>query len=275
MCSLNALALTNVTVRIPQSDADASHDYFLQLLRKALDLTTEEFGEAQISFFPESITQKREIELLKENVDINLGWFGETQARKLELGVINIPLLNGALGHRMMAIHHHDKPMFDRIKHADTLKALVACQGSYWPDSDILEHNGYTVNRIPRFDSMYKMLSLKRCDYFPRAVSEGYSEVEKLNSEEIIAYDRILLVYPFNMKFFTHRGNETLIRRLQKGLSIMIATGQMEKLQKEHVSTRSMFPISKYENSLIFTLDNPDSNFLMRKETMNKPPILP
>ena len=270
VCNLNALADTRIVVRPAQSDADVSHDYFVQLLHMVFDATSDEYGEVEVSFLPVSITQKREIELLKENVDIDIGWFGETQTRKNELGVVNIPLLRGTLGYRMMAIHRDNKPLFDRIKRADELKKLLACQGSSWPDSDILEYNGYAVNRIAKFKSMYKMLSLKRCDYFPRAVAEGYGEVDRLNNKDIIAYDRLLLVYPFYMKFFTHKNNEELIKRLQKGLLISIATGRLENLLRNHAATKSMFPLNKFEKSVIFTLDNPESDFRVLKDEKSK-----
>ena len=59
------------------------------------------------------------------------------------------------------------------------IKTSPSIQGSDWPDYPILKANHFRVLGSGDFDAMFKMLSAKRIDYFPRSVTEIWPELQQ------------------------------------------------------------------------------------------------
>lgn len=250
VCS-QAMALDTVLIQPPRSSEDSTHAYYYDLLKEVLP------PGVAIKVTPRPMAQKRSLQLLTSG-ELNLAWSGTTTAREEEDLAIRVPLYAGLLGVRVPVIRKVDKARFDKIKTEDDLKALTACQGDQWLDSDILEDNGYQVERVTKFALMYRMLRAGRCDYFPRGITEVYTEVDHQDDDLVMAYDRILLTYKFPMYFFISRSNTELEAVLNKALYDFAASGKLIQFMQQHETTRDVFPLSKYSNSLIFKLENRD-----------------
>ena len=98
----------------------------------------------------------------------------------------------------------------------------------------------------------------RRCDYFPRAITEVYGELESNTYPDLMAYDRVLLSYTFPMYFFTSKDNEALARKLEERLLIFAESGDLQAFIRQHPVTKSAFPLARFSESLIFSLKNPD-----------------
>lgn len=243
-------------IRPPQSEHDISHGFFVSLIEQALKKNST-YRVKVLSV--QDLTQDRGFLLLKQK-RLDIFWAGINPVRANNFRVINIPLTMGMLGHRLPVIQRKNKVLFDELTEPE-LKQLRACQGSQWPDSDILEHNGYRVVRAPKFKMMYNMLQAGRCHYFPRGLNEVYSEVSSFNAtgddDDFIVYEDIVLKYAFPMLFFTHRDNEALAHELENGLRELVNTGEMLALLKAHPVTRDAFPLNRFSNSRVYQLANP------------------
>jgi len=173
---------------------------------------------------------------------------------------VYFPLFRGLLGYRVLLIRKEDIEKFSQIKTPSQLKELVACQGAHWPDSDILETNGYTVSRVVHFDAMFRMLSRKRCDYFPRAIFEGDSE-QRANASEypnITLFDNIILHYNFPFYYFVEKNNSALAKRLMLGLNESLKDGSFMQLMKSHSVSKHLFPLAQWKGKRFFELSNND-----------------
>jgi hypothetical protein len=248
--SLPAFALDDIYIQPPRSVEDSTHNYYLDLLNKVLPTDT------RIITTQRSMAQKRSMQELNSG-DLTLAWSGAISAREADSLPIRVPLFAGLLGTRVPVIRKDALVQFEQVKTADDLKALIACQGDQWPDSDILEDNGYKVERVNKFELMYRMLRAGRCDYFPRGITEVYTEVNHQEDDLVMAYDRIILVYKFPMYFFVGKSNTELEQVLTEALYSYAASGELIEFMKNHETTRNVFPLSKYKDSLIFKLDNP------------------
>jgi hypothetical protein len=248
--SLPAFALDDIYIQPPRSVEDSTHNYYLDLLNKVLPTDT------RIITTQRSMAQKRSMQELNSG-DLTLAWSGAISAREAVFLPIRVPLFAGLLGTRVPVIRKDALVQFEQVKTADDLKALIACQGDQWPDSDILEDNGYKVERVNKFELMYRMLRAGRCDYFPRGITEVYTEVNHQEDDLVMAYDRIILVYKFPMYFFVGKSNTELEQVLTEALYSYAASGELIEFMKNHETTRNVFPLSKYKDSLIFKLDNP------------------
>lgn len=248
--SLPAFALDNIYIQPPRSVEDSSQAYYFDLLTTVLP------ADITVAITPRAMAQKRSMQQLNSG-ELSLAWSGATPSREADFLPIRVPLFAGLLGTRVPVIRKDALAQFEQVKTADDLKALIACQGDQWLDSDILEDNGYKVERVNKFELMYRMLRAGRCDYFPRGITEVYTEVDHQEDDLVMAYDRIILVYKFPMYFFVGKSNTELEQVLTEALYSYAASGELIEFMKNHETTRNVFPLSKYKDSLIFKLDNP------------------
>ena len=102
------------------------------------------------------------------------------------------------------------------------------------------------------------MLEGGRCDYFPRSIIEVYGELASTQRRNLVAYERILLSYTLPMYYFTSYGNEGLAKTLESSLYNFATSGQLLEFMKTHPATRPAFPLSRFNDSTIFYLHNPD-----------------
>ena len=240
-----------VYIQPAQSAEDASHLYYRDLLQRQLPKNNPPIT------IERPVTQERSLELLQSG-DLTLTWSGTNIKRESMYRPLRVPLFLGLLGVRVPVIRKSDIAWFDRIEDEAELQELVACQGDQWPDSDILERNGYIVERVAKFENMYRMLEGGRCDYFPRSIIEVYGELASTQRRNLVAYERILLSYTLPMYYFTSYGNEALALTLESSLYNFATTGQLLDFMKTHPATRPAFPLSRFRESTIFYLHNPD-----------------
>lgn len=196
--------------------------------------------------------------LLLNSGDLTVTWSGTSYRRENLYRPVRVPLFLGLLGVRVPVIRRSDIDLFDKITEEKQLQKLVACQGDQWPDSDILERNHYTVERVAKFESMYRMLKGGRCHYFPRSIIEVYGELEAPDRTDLIVYERLLLSYTFPMYYFMSYEREALAKSLESSLYNFATSGQLLEFMKTHPATRHAFPLSRFRESTIFYLHNPD-----------------
>ena len=248
---LTALADERQVLHIqpPRDELDGSHAYYRDLLTA---LVGNDFDVRMTDY---TITQDRAFRFLDEG-SLDVVWAGTNVQREQQFRPVRVPLFGGLLGERIPVIRKADQKTFDGISSPDQLQPLVACQGNQWPDSDILEDNGYTVERISQFELMYRMVEGGRCDYFPRAVSEVYGELTRYSNGELMAYDNIVLSYRFPMYFFVSRDHEALAQMLESRLQEWARSGRLLAFIQQHPASRGTFPLERFSSSRIFELTN-------------------
>ncbi len=254
---LGLFGVEEVRLRAPQSEADASHSYFVQLLQLALDKTEEDYGAAEVIITNFNVSQGRALQELESGVHIDVDWAGTNKERENILEPIRVPLIGGLLGYRIPVIRTEDIDFFEGVTILEDLRRFKAIQGSHWPDSDILESVGLKIFRVPKFEVMYPMLINKRVDYFPRGVNEVYAEVETYGNDLLTDYDKVIIAYKFPMYFFTNKNNKELAKRIEIGLIKAIDDGSFIEFLKTHPATRNIFPLERFKDSNIIYIDNP------------------
>ncbi|MPW36099.1 hypothetical protein [Vibrio sp. B1Z05] len=245
-----------------QSAEDVSHSYLVSLLEIAIKETEHDFGPAKLDFMPIQLGQNLVLPLLDIEGILDTVASAPTVKREVQFRAARFPLLMGLLGYRMMLIRPEDEAKFLAISRPEQLKTLKACQGSAWPDSKILEDQGYNVIRVDKFETMFDYLINGRCDYFPRAITEGYGELEAYNAanpdKPLLAFDKVLLHYTVPLFFFTSHKNFLLAYRIEMGLIRANEKGLVEQLMKTHPVTKSAYPLDKWQESIVFEVAIPD-----------------
>jgi hypothetical protein len=240
----------------PQSSEDVGQGYFSQLLQLALDKANP--NQYQVTpLMLNSVTQGRSVQMLaSKHVDVY--WMGTSAAREEKFSAIKVPLMRGLLGYRIAIIHKDSVTGFQSLSPLG-LKRKVACQGQHWPDTKVLQHNNFNVMPVAKYESMFSMVAKKRCDYFPRAIFEGYGELKiaQSHSPELVIFDDIILKYPFPMYFFVRKSSHQLAQDIKSGLEKMIDTGEFMDFMEQSPITKHLFPIEKWKNRTIIQLTNP------------------
>ncbi len=257
LLALQVCAQEVVRIRSAQSVVHPAYTYYRDLLRVVLDLTAGKYGPVVIVENDVNTNQARNLLLVKNGQGLDLEWAGTNIERETILHPIRVPLNLGLLGERLLVIKKTRHSEFEKITEINQLRMLTACQGQHWPDSDILEYNHFKVERAIENPLMWDMLDRDRCDYFPRAIIEGYLEVDKHGNDRFEVYDHILISYSYPMFFFVAVENHKLASRLEEGLRQMWADGSLKRFMEYHEVTRAAFPLSHYKSSIRFVIDNP------------------
>jgi hypothetical protein len=241
----------------PENVNDQRHQYYIAMLRLALEKTQDSEGPFRLVMKKEKMSQTRAMKQLKENKGIDIVWTMTSMEREKELKPIRIPLLKGLLGHRIFIIRQEDECRFTNIQTFKELKQFRAGQGKDWPDMKILRANGISVEGCIKYEGLFRMLKYKRFDYFPRGVNEPWKEVETHQDKNLMVEKTLLLQYPAPIYFFVFKENAKVAQRLEKGLRLAIKDGSFDQLFRNHPSNKQIFDLANIESRKIFKLKNP------------------
>jgi len=254
-------AETSQQIKVLQSNEnqDGSIDYFQLMLKSALEITKKDFGPYHFKHVDLPYSQERSLYFLNEDGILDVMHTMTNADRESKYRTIKVPLLKGLMGYRIFVTNEENLKLFSNMTSVDELKQLVACQGQHWPDSDILEYNGFKVTRALIFEAMYEMVAKGRCDYFPRGIHEAYPEVATFSKTypSLRIVSNVMLHYSAPVYFFVGRDNETLATRIDTGLKRLINTGQFEQLMKDYPMISDLYPLEKWQDHKVFKLQNP------------------
>ena len=101
-----------------------------------------------------------------------------------------------------------------------------------WSDTKVLESHGFNVVKVKKFPILYPMLSNRRFDLFPRGANEIQNNYNKIKDKlhNLAIEQNMALYYPWPRYIFTAKGNTVICNRLEKGLNLLIATGQFKEM---------------------------------------------
>ena len=204
--------------------------YFLKALQLALKKTEASDGAFEIAFAPELISVERSVADLKNRKTINVMWTTTNKKREQDLLPVRISLVRELNNYRIFLIRKGDQAKFDQVKSLEDLGKLNAGLGSQWPDTEVMRNNDLNVVTSPGYSTLFKMLTAKRFDYFPRGLYEIWNEAEAHKDEGIVIEKNIMLYYEAPFYFFLNKKDTALADRIERGLNLAIADGSFDEL---------------------------------------------
>ncbi len=237
----------------PINESDMRHDYPLTLLKLALSKTGVRYT---LTPSERILLQGKSIRQLKENREINILWVMTDVQREKELLPIRIPIHKGLIGWRVFLINQNFADRFDGISDFQSLTKLTPLQGAEWPDTKILQSNGFNVHTVTDFPEAFTRLVLNQGDFFPRAVSEVLGELNaKSIDPDIVLEENLVIHYPTAMYYFVNRSNPTMARLIETGLRRALEDGSFDNIFVSH--HREALLKVDIANRKIFQLENP------------------
>lgn len=236
----------------PETQDDQRTNYPLRLLSLALEKTA---NDIVLKPTEKVMNQARALLQLEKGSQVDVVWSMTSIERENKLMPIRIPIYKGLIGWRIFLIHQDDVALFASIQGVEELKIKRALQGSDWPDRTILEANDFTVSHTPIYENLFKMLTLKRGDYFPRSIVEIWSEADRYHKDKIVIEKTHLIQYPTVFYFFVNTNRPNLAEVISEGLERAINDGSFDALFLEvHQNIIDRVDLA---GRRIITLDNP------------------
>ena len=236
----------------PEINTDERQTYPLKILTLALSKAGADY---ELKPRLNKMQQARAVRQLALGLEINVLWTMTSKEREKDLLPIRIPIDKGLLGWRIFLINKKNAMNFEKLNTFDDLKKFEAVQGHDWPDTEILKANGLKVLGLPYYDSLFKTLQIGRVDYFPRSISEIWTEEKSHPDMDLEIEKTIILHYPTALYFFVNKDDKELARLIETGLRAAIKDGSFEKAFVE--SYGEDIKRTNLKNRKLFQLTNP------------------
>lgn len=255
-----------IPVKVQGTGLEQPSDYFTTLLVMALEASKAHNEEIDIIFSPRDYSQARWINMLQNDKSNFVIWTMTDKEREQHLRPIRIPLFKGLFGYRVLLIRKGEQARFDQVETAQDLAKLLGGQGTHWPDTLILQANGLRLTTAETTESLFRMMSAKRFDYFPRGVSEAWFELLQRGETNLVVEENLLLYYPTAIYFFVNKENEALAQRIEKGMEALIDNGEFDQFFYNHPRVSS--GLDRLKNRRTIKLKNP---YLPAETPVNNP----
>ncbi|HEX8955288.1 MAG TPA: hypothetical protein VF798_03385 [Burkholderiaceae bacterium] len=243
-----------VEIVYPSSDdvADTRANYYVKLLDLAMSKTGVPYTLRPFVF---ETSGSRVRQLIEHDQSINLTWALTSKEWENSLAPVRMSLDKGILGWRLLLINKRDEKTFAQIRKLAQLARYAAGQQRDWTDVAILRANGLKVVDAAIYESMFKMLSVDRFQYFPRGVGEIWAEEERNAGLGLEIEPTLALHYPVHTYFFVSRKNRRLHDLLDQGLHAAIRDGSFERLFAQY--NGEALRKAKLESRRVFELKVP------------------
>lgn len=245
----------HIEIQVQATELEQPVDYFTSLLVLALNASKADNEVIDIEFSERDYSQARWIHIAQNDTRALVIWTMTDKEREQQLRPIRIPLFKGLFGYRVFLIRAHEQARFNQIKTREDLAKLLAGQGTHWPDTPILQHNGLRVTTAETTESLFRMINAKRFDYFPRGISEAWFELAQRREKNLEVEQNILLYYPTALYFFVNKKNEALAKRIEQGLEMLIDNGKFDEFFYNHPRVSS--GLERLTNRHVIYLENP------------------
>jgi hypothetical protein len=254
-----------ITFPRPLETTSTIDEYPLQLLSMALDQTGVNY---QLNPSDSFMSKSKALDRLKDNREINIIWGMTNNQREKDLLPIRIPIFKGLIGWRLLLIRQDMAERFTYIGQLDHLIKLIPLQGRDWPDTKILQSNGFDVITERTQSALMNMLGNAQGDFFPRSIIEVWEELANNKVEEQIQIQPSLgIYYPAAIYFFVNKKSVPLANLIERGLEKAIENGKFEALFIKNY--KAYIDNAQIEDRTFYPLENaflPVKTPLSRKE---------
>lgn len=217
----------NIIYPKPEREHELDNWYPLALLKLALAHS----GQAYTLQSSIKMVQSRALKELEQGELVNVVWSMTSIEREAIFKPIRIPIYKGLYGWRLLLTRKDKLHLFEPFKTPAQLKKLYFVQGHDWPDTEILQDNGFQVSTSTSYESLFNMLVKGRGDAFPRSILEVDWELALLaEAHSITTVPNVVFTYPAAIYFFVNSQRDDLHNAIQTGLEKAYQNGEFNNL---------------------------------------------
>jgi len=237
----------------PESTLDKRSEYPIKLLELALQKSGRQY---QLNPSPVAMQQGRAlIEVGADSQLLNIMWAMTSVEREKQALPIRIPIDKGLLGWRLALVPAQDRDLMRHVQSVHDLASMTAGLGHDWPDVAIFRANGLAVSTAANYELLFRMLSDRQFQYFPRSISEVWGELDEHRQYKLLVADHVAIHYPAPQYYFVNMGNRKLAHDLRIGLERAITDGSFDRLFHQYFDKQ--IARADFEHRTILELTNP------------------
>ncbi|MCV2351166.1 transporter substrate-binding domain-containing protein [Paucibacter sp. Y2R2-4] len=196
------------------------------VLRLLLDKTVATHGPYQLQA-TEVVSQNRAFLQLAAG-DLDLLSSMTSKEREAQGLPVRVCLYRGLLGVRLPIALSQRREQFESVSQLSQALALHIGQVADWPDTKVLNDNGWKVERLPRLNTFPEMLKRERIDLFALGAIEVFPIVDGLPGLSVL--EQWAIAYPSAYYFFVSPQQPALAERLRRGWDMVLADGSFDAL---------------------------------------------
>lgn len=249
------------TIQVVESSKD-------RLIQQLLDLSLSKNTKAFCTKPLTSVLTDGREEMLVRKDFLDIIWSSAIPTENTELKAIRIPIFKGLTGYRILVIRQGEQGRFDSVQQLSELKNLLAGQGAFWGDTQILRQAGMSVVTSTRGRNLWQMLHKKRFDFMPLGMHEPWKDLAIRSDLNLIVEKNILLKYPFALFFYVNKKNNALFDYISSGMKAAIKDKSYNLLLRRSEMIRDMSRYANIQNRRVIVLANPDFHQHTPKENI-------
>ncbi len=266
--ALQARAEFVVSHRVPALVATTYYDYYVDLLKLAMEKSRPQYGDYRFEGVPSDANTLRALSDVVQNAHPNLVLemgYEEKLTETGDLTYINFPVDGGIVGYRVCYLNPAIQHKITSKTTLDDLRKYTIGQGVGWADTAVFRHNGFKVIEVDRFPALFRMVAAGRIDLFCRGANQIIEDIYELTALEdssesksltkLIVDQTFVLVYPLPRFFYLHSKNTLAKERIAAGLKIAYADGSLKQLWIKHYKASVDFV--NLPQRKMFYLENP------------------
>lgn len=209
-----------------------AEEYSDVVIREALEHTRKQYGSYRTEWVDLEVGRQRLLLELESGALINTTVVATQPKWEEQVLPIRIPLDMGLSNYRISLIHTSEQAKISSLRTVDELKALRAGAGNAWVSRRVMDAAGFDVVTAESAAPLTKMLMSGRIDYFPRGLTEVFSEfnAQKQDFPELRIERDIVIESPLPGYVFVSPKVPRLYQRLKEGLEEMVRDGSLRRL---------------------------------------------
>ncbi len=217
-----------------QPDKRAEHK--TEVIIRALELTTPEYGPYEIQIHPHSMNRNRALAELIRAKNVNVFASAATTKWDKDTIAIKIPIRRGLLNYRLLLVHESDLDKFYQVQTLDDLKKLTAGLRTGWVTTDAFHKAGMKLQEVHNFEGLFPLLENHRFNYIPRAIYEIFDELAaRKNFLNHVVIEPTLAIYlPAPTFVYVSPTEPRIAQRIEKGLRIMLKNGELAQILNKY-----------------------------------------
>ncbi|PKG40621.1 hypothetical protein CXF74_02035 [Psychromonas sp. Urea-02u-13] len=226
-----------------------------ELLKRALQVTSDEYGEYQL-IPSEAMEQGRVIKQLQSK-RIDIAVFAPNEKREKLAIPIRIPVTGSLLSYRICLIQADSQDKFNHIYSLEDLRSSKLKIGLHqnWPDTEIMEANGLKLWKAKKYSLLFDLLAAGRFDCFSRGANEVVKEFYTHGYKGLVIENSLIIYYPLPLYYFVNQDKPELAERISKGLAILQNNDEYEAMFSSNFGKTLRF--LNMHNRTIVELNNP------------------
>lgn len=232
-------------------------DYKMAVIDEALKRTQKRYGAYRYVRSTLTFSRDRMLEELQQGTSLNAAIVATQLSWEEKLLPIRIPIDMGLSGLRIALIRGDAQDKLAAVRSVNDLKALRMGVGAGWSSRKVADADGFETVPAESYESLLKMLSQGRSDYFPRSLNEAFAEYDSWHAEhpELAVDKKLLLNLPLPTYVFISPKAPTLAKRLEEGMESMVHDGSLQKLMLQ--SHADIIKRADLCGRLVLQIENP------------------